>query len=107
MLGRHQRRFLAVDHAKEAGNRLAPLARRPHIGQQLREHQQRRRRRFLGLEPDFRRLDIDQPLEYALEAKRLDVRVLDVFFGAGSGKQLCQTHEMRFPVCAAVILLGA
>ena len=60
-----------VDHAQETGDRLAPFAGGADIGQQLREHQQRGGQGdFLGLEPDFRGLDIDQPLGHAFESKR-------------------------------------
>jgi hypothetical protein len=87
----HQRGFFGVDHRQEGRHGFALVQRHLHVMQQLREHGVAGVfAGVLGLEPDFVGLDVDQALGVALEAQRLDVGVLDVFFAAGGLELGCR-----------------
>ena len=65
--------------------------------QQLGEHGVARvLARVLGFQPNFIGLDVDQALGINLEAKRLDVGVLDVFFTSGGLELGVETHCLQF-----------
>ena len=60
--------------------------------------------RVLGFQPNFIGPDVDQALGINLEAKRLDVGVLDVFFASGGLELGVEAHGMQKVVLINYIL---